>query len=51
MALILAKGGWWGGNPGKVLAAPVDEVLQAMQFDAFKSAYERKYMKLNEKTE
>lgn len=47
LALRLAKGGWWGGDPGKVLAAPVDEVLEAVQYEAFLGDYEQALIELN----
>lgn len=47
VALILAKSGWWGGDPGKVLNAPADEVMLALQFGSFRSDYERTYVDLN----
>lgn len=47
MALRLAKDGWWGGDPGKVLAAPVEEVLEAVAYEGFVSDYERELIRLN----
>lgn len=40
LALRLASGGWWGGDPGAVLRAPADEVILAIQYENFKSTYE-----------
>lgn len=47
LALRLAKEGWWGGDPGKVLTAPVDEVLDALAYDNFRSTYESEMVRLN----
>lgn len=43
----MAKDGWWGGDPGKVLAAPTDEVLEALAYDTFRSEYEAETIRLN----
>lgn len=45
----LAKEGFWGGDPGKVLQADADMVLAAMQYVIFGAQYERKYFELNTK--
>jgi len=37
----------WGGDPGKVLEAPVDLVLAAAQYEGFKADYERAFIELN----
>ena len=42
----LAKGSWWGGDPGKVLEAPADEVMLAVQYENFKSDYEMEAFRL-----
>ena len=36
----LAKAGFYSGDPEKVLAARVDLVIQAMQYDQFLNKYE-----------
>lgn len=46
LALRLAKGGWWGGNPGAVLLAPADEVVLAVQYEEFKGSYEAEMLKM-----
>lgn len=30
---MLAKAGWYGGNPSAILAAPIDEVLKSYYFE------------------
>lgn len=47
MALRLAKGGWWGGEPGRVLQARADEVVLAAQYEGFVSDYEAEMHRLN----
>lgn len=46
LALRLASGGWWGGNPGAVLRAPADEVMVALQYTDFKNSYEAEMMRM-----
>lgn len=40
MAVKLAKAGYWGGDPGAVKRAPIDEVLAAYDYEDFCSEYE-----------
>lgn len=40
LALRLAKGGWWGGDPDAVLGAPADRVMLAVQYEGFTANYE-----------
>lgn len=47
VALRLAKGGWWGGDPGAVLSAPVDQVMLAVHYEGFRSEYESELVRLN----
>lgn len=47
ISLRLAKAGWWQGDPGKVLRAPADEVMGAIQFENFTTDYERGVFELN----
>lgn len=47
LALRLAKGGWYGGNPGKILKAPAEHVMLAIQYDDFVAKYEKEMMNLN----
>lgn len=49
MACRLAKAGYFGGNPSKVLRAPVDVVMDVMAFEAFEVNYEKAYEALNRK--
>lgn len=48
LALRLANGSWWGGDPGAILRAPADEVMLAVQYENFKSDYESEMMKMAE---
>ena len=47
IALRLAKGGWWGADPGAVMRAPADEVVLAVQYEDFKGEYESEMLRLN----
>lgn len=49
LALRLASGGWWGGNPGSILSAPADEVMLAIQYTDFKGTYESEMIKIARK--
>ena len=46
-ALRLAKEGFWGGDPGRVLRAPCNLVLEALAYVAMLSEYERAYYEMN----
>lgn len=46
IALRLAKGGWWGGDPRAVLGAPADDVILAVQYEDFKNTYEAEMMRM-----
>jgi hypothetical protein len=47
VALRLASAGWWEGNPEKVMQAPADLVMGAMQYEAFRADYEKAYIEIN----
>lgn len=47
LALRLAKDGWWGGDPGKVMMAPADEVLEALAYEIFRAEHETETLRLN----
>lgn len=47
VALRLAKAGFGGGDPEKVLGMRVDLVMAAVQYETFVSEYERAYVELN----
>lgn len=47
MALRLAKGGWWNGDPGLIMKAPCDEVMAALRYEGFLSEYEGAVVDLN----
>ena len=44
---MLAKAGWWGGDPVAVRKAPADEVLTALEYVEFSAEYERRTLLLN----
>jgi hypothetical protein len=43
----LASAGWWGGDPEKILQAPADVVMAALQYEQFKIDYESAYVEMN----
>ena len=47
IALILAKSGFYGGDPDKVLDAPINRVMQAYQYEMFLRDYEETARELN----
>ena len=47
VALRLAKAGYYGGDPGRVKDAPVDDVLNAFAYEGFVSDYESVEYELN----
>jgi hypothetical protein len=51
IALRLAKEGFWGGDPEKVLRARADHVVEAVQYLTFLGDYERAYVDMNRPNE
>lgn len=47
VALRLAKVGWWQGDPGRILKAPADEVLAAIQYENYLNDYENTIYEMN----
>jgi len=47
IALRLAKAGYAGGDPERVLKMRADMVISAIQYEAFINEYERAYIELN----
>ena len=47
IALRLAKEGFWGGDPEKVMRARADQVVEAIQYVTFLGDYERAYLDMN----
>ena len=47
IALTLAKGGMYGGNPQSVLESPADIVMDSYYFNDFLQDYEETSMELN----
>jgi len=46
----LAKAGYGGGDPERVLNMRVDLVMLALEYEKFTADYERTYVDLNTKT-
>ena len=47
ISLRLAREGFWGGSPEKVLRAPTEQVLNAWEFVNFQNEYEETLVELN----
>lgn len=47
MALRLARAGYGGGDPERVLKMRADIVMAAVQYETFVSDYEKKFMEIN----
>lgn len=47
IAFNLSKKGYFGGDPERILKAPVDLVIGALKFEDTVSDYENTYMELN----
>lgn len=47
-AIKLAKSGYYGGNPELVKQAPLDMVLQILQYERFETDLQVAYRKLSE---
>jgi hypothetical protein len=47
LALKLARAGYWQGDPGRIMQAPSDEVLAALQYEEFVAEYESATIELN----
>jgi hypothetical protein len=44
---VLAKNGWWQGDPGSVLKAPAKDVIAAYQYEIFNQDLETTTMEIN----
>jgi len=49
IALRLAKAGYYGGDPGAIKRAPVDDVLNVLSYDVFLSEYDSVEYEINKK--
>ena len=47
VALRLAKAGYCGGDPERILGMRADLVMAALQYESFIGDYERTYLELN----
>jgi hypothetical protein len=50
LSLRLAREGYWGGDPQRVLEAPTDQVLGAWEFVNFQADLEETTLELNKST-
>jgi hypothetical protein len=49
VALKMARTGYGGGDPEKVLSMPVGIVVAMLHYEQFRDEYERAFMELNRK--
>lgn len=49
MALALARAGFGGGDPERILGMRVDIVIAMTQYEAFRADYEKEYIRINSK--
>ena len=47
MVYLLAKAGWYNGNPSAIYSAPVDDVVNAYHYEIFTRQYEMADFELN----
>jgi hypothetical protein len=45
--MMLARAGWYWGDPGAVMRAPADEVVAAAQYETFINDYEATVIEIN----
>ncbi len=45
--MSLARAGYGGGDPEKVLGMPADMVLALIQYEKFRDDYERAFIEIN----
>lgn len=43
---MLAKAGWWNGNPSTILTAPIDWVMKAFHYENFVNKYQNAEMEM-----
>ncbi len=48
-AIRLAKSGYYGGNPQAILRAPVDIVMNIINYEAFERDYEAEYIAMTKR--
>lgn len=49
IALRLAKAGYAGGDPQKILGMPAELVLEMHHWEGFQADYERQFLRINRK--
>ena len=47
IVFMLAKAGWYNGNPSAIYSAPFDEVMNAFYYEQMIRQYEEKSIELN----
>ena len=51
LSVRLARAGYFGGDPDKVLKAPVGTILSIIEYETFENDYEKEYRELNKESE
>lgn len=49
MVLMLAKAGWYGGNPSAILSTPIDWVIKSYHFENFINKYQNAEIEMSRK--
>lgn len=47
----LAKANWYGGNPGLIYAAPIDEMIKAYDFEIMSRQYKSTMQEMSKKSQ
>lgn len=47
VGMRLAKAGWLGGDPERIVNAPVDAVQRMLEYEFFEAEYQDRYLELN----
>lgn len=48
---MLAKAGWYNGNPSAVMLAPIDEVIDVINYEKMTHDYEKAYFEMNKENQ
>ena len=51
MSVRIAKQGYYGGDPDKVLKAPVDTIMNILSFERYESEYQLALGELNDRVD
>jgi hypothetical protein len=48
---MLAKAGWYNGNPSAVMQAPTDEVIDALYYEKMTKELEKAFYEMNKENQ